>query len=122
MIAPGNELRKEHPTSIDFYQKPLLERTIDGIQATIEGNFGENNKIFGLFFFTTVLIASVQNIRKKIGIKWINYVSLLSTTGISMLMLIKAEGYFSYLYSIVQQHRYILAIAILCTLLQLLLI
>lgn len=122
MVAPGNELRKEHPTSIEFYQKPFIERTFQGIKSTIEGNFGADNKIFGLLFFSTVLIASVQNIRKKIGIKWINYVSLLSTTGISMLMLIKAEGYFSYLYSMVQQHKYILAIAILCTLLQLLLI
>ncbi len=119
MLAPGNEVRKEHPTSIDFYQKPLIERTIDGIQATIEGNFGQNNKIFGLFFFTTVLIASVQNIRKHYGYKWINYISLLSTTGITMLMFIRTEGYFSYVYSLVQGHRLILIATIGFTLLQL---
>lgn len=122
MVAPGNELRKEHPTSIEFYQKPFIERTFQGIKSTIEGNFGADNKIFGLLFFSTVLIASVQNIRKKIGIKWINYVSLLSTTGISILMIVEAEGYFSYLYGLLQPHKYILGIAILCTLVQLLLI
>ena len=119
MLAPGNQLRKEHPTSIDFYQKPLIERTFQGLKSTIEGNFGADNKIFGLFFFTTVLIANVQNIRKKYGNKWINSISILSTAGITFFMFIKTEGYFTYIYNLVSQHKYILGATILFTVLQL---
>lgn len=110
MLAPGNAIRKQHPTSIEFYQTPIVQRTLTGIKETIAGNFGANNKIFGIFFFSTVLLATIKGIQKKLGYKYVNYISLLSTTGIFLMMFIKSEGYFSYVYSLNNGMKYTILI------------
>ena len=118
-LAPGNEVRQQHPTSIGFYQLPFIERIFSSIKGTITGNFCQQNKLFGIFFFTTSLIVCIQNIFKNNGYKIINIISLFSITIITIFMFIKPEGYFTYLYEIFQDNKMLSYFIILITLLQL---
>ncbi len=111
MLAPGNELRKQHPTSIGFYQTPFIQRTLTGITETITGNFSQYNKIFGFFFFATALLFNIKCIQKNLGIKWLNCISLISTAGIFLMTFIKPEGYFDYVYHLKEGTLYTIFIA-----------
>ena len=110
MLAPGNEIRKQHPTSASFYQLPFLERTGKAIINIIVGNFKETNKIFSFLFFSTALLFSFCNIQKKQGNKYLNILSLISTSGIFLMTFIKQEGYFKYVYNLSSINLYKLLI------------
>ncbi len=106
MLAPGNEIRKQDPTSLPFYSQPFLERTAKGIAETIAGNFGNANRIFSVFFFGIALIAGARNIQKNIGLKSLNILNLISTSGILLMFFTQEEGYFSYAYNLFDNNIY----------------
>ncbi len=100
MLAPGNEIRKQAPSSATFYQMPFLQRTGKGIAETIIGNFSEYNKIFQFFFFGTALLFGIKNLQKNTGFKALNILNLISTSEIFLITFIRKEGYFNYAYNI----------------------
>ncbi len=100
MLAPGNEIRKQAPSSANFYQMPFLQRTGKGIAETLIGNFAEYNKIFQFFFFGTALLFGIKNLQKNTGLKSLNILNLISTSGIFLITFIKEQGYFKFAYNI----------------------
>lgn len=51
MLSPGNAIRMSHPTSVDFYALPFIERVLFGLSSILSHFFSPDNAIF-LFFFT----------------------------------------------------------------------
>ncbi len=106
MMAPGNELRKLHPTSIDFYNSPFISRTINSIESIICNNFGIYNKIFSFIFFASAIYCSFITIKQTKKLKILSSISLISTSLIFFVNCIKQEGYFNYLYAVIKNETY----------------
>ncbi len=121
ILAPGNEIRKQHPSNSGYYQLPFLQQIKIGILNTIEGNFNENNKIFSYLFFGTTILFGIKNLKKDIGFKKLNVLSLISVYGIFLLTFIKPQGYFKFLIYFSENNLYKIGIIVI-TLLQLCLI
>lgn len=110
MIAPGNAIRQQHPTSIEFYSKPLLERVGVGIENLILGNFSDFSKMFNMVFYIAVAYASYQVLKEKFTTKWytlgIARLSLLSTISIIFVTVLQEVGYFSFIYGLLSNPIY----------------
>lgn len=109
MLAPGNKVRQEDISSMDFYSKSFIERIILGIQNMILGNFSSDTKFFNILFYLSVAYISIKNIRinNKNKIKTIFYmISLLSIFIIIYTSIIKSEGYFKYLFGLKDSNTY----------------
>lgn len=110
MLAPGNAIRQQHPTSIEFYSKPILERIIAGIENLVLGNFSMYTKIFNILFYICVWYASYKVVKDNKGITFVSKLSLLSTSVIIFITSIQSVGYFEWVYDLATFKIYKLAV------------
>jgi hypothetical protein len=121
VLAPGNELRKMHHTSIEFYAMPFIERTLKAIPNIIICNFGQYTKLFSIIFYSTVFYCSYRLIIEKKGLKIISSMSFISIFFVILFSVFQNGFYFEYLYSFAS-NIYLKAIIVSLFLIQLLLI
>lgn len=100
MLAPGNALRKLHPTSIEFYSKPLLERILCGTENLILGNFSMYTKLFNIVLYISICYAAYKVVKCNKGIKLISKLSLASIVCIIFVTMIQQDGYFQWMYNL----------------------
>ncbi len=106
MIAPGNAIRKEHPTSSEFYSQSLITRIFCGIENVIIGNFSEYTRMFSVIFFFTIAYIAYINFKEKNGNSVLDKISLISILIILISTLFIADGYFQYLYNLYGNDSY----------------
>ena len=106
MLAPGNILRQQHPTSIEFYSKPIVERLELGIQNLIFGNFSNYTKIFNMIFYISIAYASYVVVKRKKGIKILSCLSLLSILFIIFVNMTQQTEYFEWVYGLLTNNIY----------------
>lgn len=110
MLAPGNKARQGDITSIDFYSKPFIERTILGMQNLILRTFSSDTKIFNIIFYFCIAYTSIEMIKLKKGKRNFHLISLVSIASIIFISIIKNEGYFEYIYYLINLNIYRLLI------------
>lgn len=99
-FAPGNEVRKLHPSSLPFYSLPLIDRLKISIPDILLNNFSTATRVFSILFFASITYIGIKNLKLKKGIHWINIISLLSTSIILFISTIQSVGYFNWAYNI----------------------
>ncbi len=120
MLAPGNSIRMQHPTSASFYALSLSGKLLQNIPQIIIHNFNSETKIFSIFFFLSMMSLGILNIKENNGYKYLNIISLLSIGVIMLFSFYLQDGYFSYFYGLFGGLKQILILGVF--LIQLLLI
>lgn len=102
MLAPGNQIRMQHPTSIDFYKLGFIDKIKQNLPQIIYSNFGIYTRLFTLLFFICICYIGYQCIKKKYGYQLFNKISFISNTIILGFTIYKETGYFNYIVNLTQ--------------------
>lgn len=96
MLAPGNFARLT--TTPDFSNLSLISKVLLNYPIILLTTFGEQTRLFTLFFFVVFSIISYKNINECNKLKVLNAISFISNATIFIFTIYFAKGYFEGLY------------------------
>ena len=109
MLAPGNKIRQLHPTSASFYELPILKRIAQGFENLILGEFISYTRVFAVLFIFSVVYVTIVNIKNKNSkkiIRILDMISVFSTLFVFVVTLFKNNGYFEYMFYLINSGIY----------------
>ncbi len=110
MLAPGNKIRMEHPTSAPFYALSLYGKLRKNIPEIVVGIFGKEYRYFTGIFFFVCAICSYFNLKSKKGFALIHQLSFLLLIFMVMGQFLFPYSYFQYFKDFFGDHLFLLSL------------
>lgn len=110
VFAPGNTKRMEE--QIDFYNLPLVSRTLSNVDSIFKEVFGYKFIYIMTAYVLALTLISIVMITKNYGIKIINVIFLLTNVILSVLFVFKKEPLYNLLENRVSKNSIMLLIFI----------
>ncbi|MFA9399211.1 MAG: DUF6056 family protein [Clostridiaceae bacterium] len=95
VFAPGNTKRMDE--QIDFYNLPLVSRTLSNVDSIFKEVFGYKFIYIMTAYVLALALISIVMIIKKYGIKLINFIFLIINTLLFLLFVFKEEPLYNFL-------------------------
>ncbi|WP_041273292.1 DUF6056 family protein [Desulforapulum autotrophicum] len=67
LISPGNKARMSHPSAVEFFKLPFVERTLTRLDQQIDLLFNEKTLLFITVFLFSLMLISLRNTKSRKG-------------------------------------------------------